>query len=385
MPTLGVNVAILDDRNRLLLTRREDFDTWCLPGGGVEVGETLAQAARREAQEETGLQVALTRLVGVYSRPGASRFSGHIFVFAARPIGGAPAAQPGETTEVRFFNPDELPADLVQLAPLRIRHILQGLGGSAVWAIHQDWRFPPGFERLEIYRLRDDSGLSRQEFYQRHMGNTLPPGIVRELPGDGLVSLLRQSDTGLAELDSYSPAVAAIVAIMRGGKLILTRREDFEVWCLPGGSVDESESLADTARREAEEETGLKVRLTHLVGVYSRLNWYGRGIHLVVFGACPVGGSLQPQPDEVLNIDEFGVHDLPADMLLGHREMALDALTGAGGSCAWTQRVPWPFPPAMTRSEIYALRDASGLSRTAFYRAYFRQVQPGDETDELEE
>jgi ADP-ribose pyrophosphatase YjhB (NUDIX family) len=78
MPTLGVNIAIRDHHNRVLLTRREDFDMWCLPGGGVEVGETLAQAARREAQEETGLQVALTRLVGVYSRPGASRFSGHI-------------------------------------------------------------------------------------------------------------------------------------------------------------------------------------------------------------------------------------------------------------------------------------------------------------------
>lgn len=384
MPTLGVNIGILDDRNRLLLTRREDFDIWCLPGGGVEVGETLAQAARREAQEETGLEVALTRLVGVYSRPGASRFSGHIFVFAARPIGGVSTAQLGETTEARFFDPDDLPADLVQLAPLRIRHILHGPGGSAVWAIHQDWRFPPGIGRTELYRFRDESGLSRLAFYRQRMGNTLPPGIVRELPGDGLVSLLDPPDTGSAELEGYTPAVGATVAIMRDGKLILTGREDFDVWCLPGGSVDEDESLADAARREAEEETGLKVRLTHLVGVYSRLNWYGRGIQLVVFGACPVGGSLQPQSGEVLNIDEFGVHNLPADMLLGHREMAVDALSGVGGSCAWTQRVPWPFPPEMTRREIYALRDASGLSRNAFYRAYFRQVQPADETDELE-
>ena len=81
MPTLGVNVAILDENHRLLLTRREDFDVWCLPGGGVEPGETLTQAARREAEEETGLQVRLTHLVGVYSRPGTSRFTGHIFLF----------------------------------------------------------------------------------------------------------------------------------------------------------------------------------------------------------------------------------------------------------------------------------------------------------------
>ena len=132
MPSLGVNIAILDDRNRLLLTRREDFDVWCLPGGGVEVGETLAQAARREVLEETGLEVVLTRLVGVYSRPGLSRFTGHIFVFAARPVRGAAVAQSGETTEVRFFDPDRLPVDLVQLAPLRIRHVFEGAGGSTL-------------------------------------------------------------------------------------------------------------------------------------------------------------------------------------------------------------------------------------------------------------
>jgi ADP-ribose pyrophosphatase YjhB (NUDIX family) len=63
MPTLGVNIAILDESSRLLLTRREDFDVWCLPGGEVEAGETLMQAALREAEEETGVRVRLTHLV----------------------------------------------------------------------------------------------------------------------------------------------------------------------------------------------------------------------------------------------------------------------------------------------------------------------------------
>ena len=181
MPTLGVNIGILDDRNRLLLARREDFDIWCLPGGGVELGETLAQAARREAQEETGLEVALTRLVGVYSRPGASRFSGHIFVFAARPIGGMLTAQLGETTEARFFEQDDLPADLVQLAPLRIRNIMHGLGGSAVWAIHQDWPFPPEMTRGEIYAQRDAYGLLRNAFYRAYFRQVQPGDETDEL------------------------------------------------------------------------------------------------------------------------------------------------------------------------------------------------------------
>jgi ADP-ribose pyrophosphatase YjhB (NUDIX family) len=54
--SLGVNIAILDNYDRLLPTGREDFDVWSLSGGGVEAGETLTQAARRETQEETGLR-----------------------------------------------------------------------------------------------------------------------------------------------------------------------------------------------------------------------------------------------------------------------------------------------------------------------------------------
>jgi hypothetical protein len=154
--------------------------------------------------------------------------------------------------------------NLVQLAPAH-QHVLQGMGVSAVWAIHQDWRFPPSIGRADLYRLRDASGMSRLAFYQKQIGNTIPPGIMRELPGDGLVGLPDLPAERSVDLDRFCPAVGATVAILRDGKLLLTRREDFEVWCLPGGCVDEDESLADAARREAEEETGLKVRLTRLV------------------------------------------------------------------------------------------------------------------------
>jgi ADP-ribose pyrophosphatase YjhB (NUDIX family) len=174
-----------------------------------------------------------------------------------------------------------------------------------------------------------------------------------------------------------------IIAIVRDGKLLLTRREDFDVWCLPGGSLDPGESLAQAARREAAEETGLQVTLTRLVGVYTRLSQNGRGIHLVVFAACPTSGRLKPQPGEVLETGEFNANDLPVDMFLAHRQMALDALAGVGGSSAWTQNVPWPFPPEMNRRDIYAIRDSSGLLRSEFYRKHFPPVSPQDETDEL--
>ena len=69
MPGLGVNTAIVRD-NRILLTLRSDWEVWCLPGGGVEANESLAQAAIRETREELGFDVQLTRLVGLYSRNG---------------------------------------------------------------------------------------------------------------------------------------------------------------------------------------------------------------------------------------------------------------------------------------------------------------------------
>jgi 8-oxo-dGTP pyrophosphatase MutT (NUDIX family) len=187
----------------------------------------------------------------------------------------------------------------------------------------------------------------------------------------------------LARLDSPGPEIAVIIAVVRDGKLLLTRREDFDVWCLPGGSLVPGESLAQAARREAAEETGLQVTLTRLVGVYTRLSQNSLGIYLVVFAARPTGGRLQPQPGEVQEAGEFNAHDLPDEMFLAHREMALDALAGVGGSYAWTQNVPWPFPPEMNRREIYTTRDSSGLSHSEFYRKHFPPVRPEDETDEL--
>src|SRR5205823_14899647 len=61
--------ALIFDGNRVLLAHRRDIDWWNLPGGGMEAGETVEQAIRREVLEETGLEVEVERLVGVYSKP----------------------------------------------------------------------------------------------------------------------------------------------------------------------------------------------------------------------------------------------------------------------------------------------------------------------------
>jgi 8-oxo-dGTP pyrophosphatase MutT (NUDIX family) len=66
---LGCSAVIFDPQGRVLLTKRRDNGQWCLPSGGVEPGESVAEACEREVLEETGLGVRVKRLVGVYSHP----------------------------------------------------------------------------------------------------------------------------------------------------------------------------------------------------------------------------------------------------------------------------------------------------------------------------
>ena len=65
----SASAVIFDRRGRVLLQQRSDGGQWGLPGGSVEIGESVTDAAIREVREETGLTVSVRRLVGVYSEP----------------------------------------------------------------------------------------------------------------------------------------------------------------------------------------------------------------------------------------------------------------------------------------------------------------------------
>ena len=163
MPTLAVNIAVMQD-GRILLTQRDDFETWILPGGGVEDGESLAHAAIRETKEETGLDVELTRLVGVYSRLG-NVSPGYMVLFAARPVGGERRCQEGETIAVEWFAFDEIPAPLSAGHQRRIKDAVEGANGIVVRQEIHSSVMPEKISRKELYEMSDRSGLSRQEFY----------------------------------------------------------------------------------------------------------------------------------------------------------------------------------------------------------------------------
>ena len=67
---IGASALVFDDsREKVLMTQREDNSRWCLPGGGMDPGESAAETCVREVLEETGLVVRVTRLVGIYTTP----------------------------------------------------------------------------------------------------------------------------------------------------------------------------------------------------------------------------------------------------------------------------------------------------------------------------
>ncbi len=167
MPGVVVNVAVIHE-NKILLTKREDFETWILPSGGVEDGESIAQAAIRETKEETGLDVELTRMVGIYSRLGTMSPI-HAVLFVAKPIGGEIKCQEGETIQVEWFAVDEIPSPLSVGQGKKIEDALAGISGRVVLHEINLPAFPENLTRKELIELRDRSGLSRQEFYLQIM------------------------------------------------------------------------------------------------------------------------------------------------------------------------------------------------------------------------
>ena len=124
----------------------------------------MAEAAIRETKEEAGIDVALTRLVGVYSRIGGMWNDVHAVLFAAKPVGGALKIQPGETIEVRYFPFEEIPDELLFGHRRRILDAIHEVSGIAV---KQELNLLEESKptRQELYALRDQSGLPRQQFY----------------------------------------------------------------------------------------------------------------------------------------------------------------------------------------------------------------------------
>jgi ADP-ribose pyrophosphatase YjhB (NUDIX family) len=129
----SVNVVVTNGAGEVLLIRRSDNDNWAVPGGAIDIGESVADAAVREIKEESGIDCEITGLVGIYSDPkhvilytsnGEVRQEFSI-VLTGRPTGGTPTPS-SETSEVRWVSTDELSCyEMDRSMRLRIDHFLE--------------------------------------------------------------------------------------------------------------------------------------------------------------------------------------------------------------------------------------------------------------------
>lgn len=127
----AASVVVVDDKGRIVLQRRRDNDKWALPGGVMEIGESIADCARREVREETGLDVEITGIVGLYTDPK------HVFAyddgevrqefsicFHANITGGSIAVS-DESHEVQAFAAEDIEAlEMVDSIRLRVQDYL---------------------------------------------------------------------------------------------------------------------------------------------------------------------------------------------------------------------------------------------------------------------
>ena len=281
LPLVCASALIRNAAGEILLQRRADFGEawWGLPGGLLEPGETPETALVREVQEETGLNVQPTRLIGVYSSPRYNVIypNGHqaqqvTACYECAWIAGEVQAASSEITEHRFFALTALPTLPLWYAEM-VTHALEA---------HR--RFP---------------------YFDAPAFSPTPT------PYPNLMAM--RAIVGHAPL--LWPGANAIV-FNDAGELLLHQRADFDVWGLPAGSLDTGETLAETAVRETREETGLEVEPLCLAGIFAGHKVvYPNGDVLYPVGhsfICRLlGGELRGNGEDSLDARFFSMTALP--------------------------------------------------------------------------
>ena len=120
MFTIGVFAIIFDDKNRILFCHRRDHDLWNLPGGRLEKGEAPWKGVIREVKEETGFDVEVIKMSGVYSKPGTDDI---VLQFVCKITGGKMALN-DEANKIKYFVFTDIPSNTVKRQIPRIKDVL---------------------------------------------------------------------------------------------------------------------------------------------------------------------------------------------------------------------------------------------------------------------
>lgn len=107
--------CVFNEKGEVLLQRRADSNKWGFPGGAIEIGETPQMAAVRELKEETGLDVEVGRLIGIYTEfdmeyPNGDKAQSICVAFELTVVGGELFCDKNETLELQYFSLDNMPA-----------------------------------------------------------------------------------------------------------------------------------------------------------------------------------------------------------------------------------------------------------------------------------
>jgi ADP-ribose pyrophosphatase YjhB (NUDIX family) len=131
--TLGARVAAFDPEGRVLLVKQTYLTSWILPGGGVDRGETIEQAASRELREEANVIAnGPLQLHGFFSNDANFR-GDHLAVFVTRNFTALPFVPTREISEIAFFDSNNLPPDIDPGSGRRIVEIITNITPAATW------------------------------------------------------------------------------------------------------------------------------------------------------------------------------------------------------------------------------------------------------------
>ncbi|WP_310482817.1 NUDIX domain-containing protein [Chamaesiphon sp. VAR_48_metabat_403] len=115
--TIGAFAIITDAENRILWCLRTDLDLWNLPGGTVENGEAPWDCVIREVKEETGLDIVVEKLIGIYSKPEENDL---VFSYKCRVVAGN-LQNNEEAKEIEYFDFNKLPRNIVHKQVVRVK------------------------------------------------------------------------------------------------------------------------------------------------------------------------------------------------------------------------------------------------------------------------
>ncbi|MCB8943090.1 MAG: NUDIX domain-containing protein [Ardenticatenaceae bacterium] len=275
-----VAACVRDENGRLLWQRRGDFGWWGIPGGMLELDESLPDCVVREVKEETGLDVRPTRLVGMYTSPefdvtypNGDEVQQVTAVFECQVTGGQLQADGGETLDLMWRDVDDIP----ETAPW-YRVFVADLRAERPEAT---------FQRGREGQVRASDAYFK--FMRRYVGQA---------------EYIMPSGVGFVQNEA--------------GHVLLQRRGDNGRWGLPGGAMELGERIDQTVINEVLEETGLHVEPVHVVGVYSdgrfRITYpHGDKVKAVsTMLACRVvGGELKADGVESLEVRFFPPDALP--------------------------------------------------------------------------